>query len=66
LPSPERQAGASSATNFEARELSRLIGEAVGREATQDGQAEIAGEDALIRELDANIWEPQYGPMCSK
>jgi malate dehydrogenase (oxaloacetate-decarboxylating) len=44
----------------QARSLGRFIGEAVGRQAMQDGQAQIEGEDALIRELDANIWEPQY------
>jgi malate dehydrogenase (oxaloacetate-decarboxylating) len=49
-----------------ARELGRFIGEAVGRQAIQDGQAQIAGEDALIRELDANIWEPQYVPYVRK
>jgi malate dehydrogenase (oxaloacetate-decarboxylating) len=50
----------------QARELGRYIGEAVGRQAIQDGQAQIMGEDALIRELDANIWEPQYVPYVRK
>jgi malate dehydrogenase (oxaloacetate-decarboxylating) len=50
----------------QARELGRFIGEAVGRQAIQDGQAQIAGEDALIRELDANIWQPQYVPYVRK
>ena len=50
----------------QARDLGRYIGEAVGRQAIQDGQAQIAGEDALIRELDANIWEPQYVPYVRK
>jgi malate dehydrogenase (oxaloacetate-decarboxylating) len=50
----------------QARELGRFIGEAVGRQAIEDGQAQIAGEDALIRELDANIWEPQYVPYVRK
>jgi malate dehydrogenase (oxaloacetate-decarboxylating) len=49
-----------------ARELGRFIGEAVGRQAIQDGQAQVAGEDALNRELDANIWEPQYVPYVRK
>jgi malate dehydrogenase (oxaloacetate-decarboxylating) len=49
-----------------ARELGRFIGEAVGRQAIQDGQAQISGEDALNRELDANIWEPQYVPYVRK
>ena len=46
----------------QARPLGRLIAEAVGRQAIKDGQAQITGEDALGRELDANIWEPQYVP----
>src|ERR1700733_11947705 len=50
----------------QARDLGRYIGEAVGRQAIQDDQAQIAGEDALIRELDANIWEPQYVPYVRK
>jgi malate dehydrogenase (oxaloacetate-decarboxylating) len=44
----------------EARELSRLIAHAVGRQAIQEGQAQVAGEDGLSRELQANIWEPAY------
>jgi malate dehydrogenase (oxaloacetate-decarboxylating) len=50
----------------QARDLGRFIGEAVGRQAIQDGQAQISGEDALNRELDANIWEPQYVPYVRK
>jgi malate dehydrogenase (oxaloacetate-decarboxylating) len=50
----------------QARELGRFIGEAVGRQAIQDGQAQISGEDALNRELDANIWDPQYVPYVRK
>jgi len=45
-----------------ARQLGRLIGQAVGRQAIQDGQAQVADEDALNRELQANIWEPVYVP----
>jgi malate dehydrogenase (oxaloacetate-decarboxylating) len=50
----------------QARPLGRLIAEAVGRQAIKDGQAQITGEDALSRELDANIWEPQYVPYERK
>jgi malate dehydrogenase (oxaloacetate-decarboxylating) len=50
----------------QARELGRFIGEAVGRQAIEDGQAQVAGEDALNRELDGNIWEPQYAPYVRK
>jgi malate dehydrogenase (oxaloacetate-decarboxylating) len=46
----------------QARELGRLIGMAVGRQAIRDGQAQVASEDALKRELQANFWEPVYVP----
>jgi malate dehydrogenase (oxaloacetate-decarboxylating) len=46
----------------DARQLGRLIGQAVGRQAIRDGQAQVADEDALSRELQANIWEPVYVP----
>jgi malate dehydrogenase (oxaloacetate-decarboxylating) len=46
----------------DARELARLIGHAVGKQAIQDGQAQVADETALIRELQENIWEPVYVP----
>ena len=44
----------------EARELGRSIAQAVGKQAIQDGQAQVADEDSLNRELQANIWEPAY------
>jgi malate dehydrogenase (oxaloacetate-decarboxylating) len=50
----------------QARQLGRFIGEAVGRQAMQDGLAQIQSEDALNRELDANIWDPQYVPYIHK
>lgn len=46
----------------EARQLGRAIGEAVGRQAILDGQAQVADEEALSREVQANIWEPVYVP----
>jgi malate dehydrogenase (oxaloacetate-decarboxylating) len=46
----------------DARRLGRLIGDAVGRQAIQDGQAQVADEEELARELGANIWEPVYVP----
>jgi malate dehydrogenase (oxaloacetate-decarboxylating) len=46
----------------EARELGRQIGLAVGKQAIQDGQAQVADENALSRELQMNIWEPVYVP----
>jgi malate dehydrogenase (oxaloacetate-decarboxylating) len=50
----------------EARQLGRLIGLAVGRQAIRDGQALVASEDVLNRELQANIWEPVYVPYERK
>jgi malate dehydrogenase (oxaloacetate-decarboxylating) len=50
----------------EARRLGRVIGQAVGRQAIQDGQAQVADEDNLDRELLANIWEPVYVPYERK
>jgi malate dehydrogenase (oxaloacetate-decarboxylating) len=49
-----------------ARPLGRLIANAVGRQAIKDGQAQVADEDALQRELDVNICEPQYVPYERK
>jgi len=46
----------------EARQLGRMIGQAVGRQAMLDGQAQVASEEELDRELDANIWNPVYVP----
>jgi len=50
----------------DSRQLSRSIAQAVGRQAIQDGQAQVAGEDSLSRELQANIWEPVYVPYERK
>jgi malate dehydrogenase (oxaloacetate-decarboxylating) len=46
----------------DSRRLSRSIARAVGRQAMQEGQSQIADEDCLDRELEANIWEPAYVP----
>jgi len=46
----------------EARRLGRSIGQAVGRQAIRDGQAQVADEAELDRELQTNIWEPVYVP----
>ncbi len=50
----------------DARPLGRLIAGAVGRQAIKDGQARVADVDSLDRELDANVWEPQYVPYERK
>jgi malate dehydrogenase (oxaloacetate-decarboxylating) len=46
----------------ESRKLSRLIAEAVGKRAIQDGQAGVADQGELLREIAANVWEPVYVP----
>jgi malate dehydrogenase (oxaloacetate-decarboxylating) len=46
----------------ESRRLSRSIAKAVGLQAMCDGQAQVAGEEALEREIQENIWEPVYVP----
>lgn len=46
----------------DARRIGRAIAQAVGRQAILDGQARVTGEDALDREIEANIWEPVYVP----
>jgi malate dehydrogenase (oxaloacetate-decarboxylating) len=50
----------------QARQLGRLIGLAVGKQAIRDGQAMVVNEDALNREIQANIWEPAYVPYERK
>lgn len=50
----------------EARQLAELIGRAVGMQAIQDGQAQVADNVDLERELQANIWKPVYVPYKRK
>ena len=50
----------------DSRKLSRSIALAVGRQAIEDGLAQIAGEDCLEGEVEANIWEPVYVPYERK
>jgi malate dehydrogenase (oxaloacetate-decarboxylating) len=50
----------------DARSLGRLIAGAVGRQAIQDGQAQIGDEAALNREIEVNIWQPAYVPYERK
>ena len=42
------------------RDVSRVVAEAVGKQAIADGLAAIADENVLRRELEANFWEPAY------
>jgi len=62
LPTQKDKEGSLLPPISEARKLGRLIGQAVGKQAIQDGQAQVADEEALNKELDANIWEPVYVP----
>lgn len=62
LPTQKDKSASLLPALSEARQLGRLIGQAVGRQAIKDGQAQVADEDSLNRELQANIWEPVYVP----
>ena len=62
LPTQKDKEGSLLPPISEARPLGRLIAQAVGKQAIQDGQAQVADEEALNKELDANIWEPVYVP----
>ncbi len=62
LPTQKDKEGSLLPPISEARKLGRLIGQAVGKQAIQDGQAQVADEEVLNKELDANIWEPVYVP----
>jgi malate dehydrogenase (oxaloacetate-decarboxylating) len=62
LPTQKDKRAALLPPLAEARQLGRMIAQAVGRQAMLDGQAQVANEEALERELQANIWEPVYVP----
>ena len=62
LPTQQNKEGSLLPALSEARSLGRLIGEAVGRQAILDGEAQMAGEDELMRGIVDNIWEPVYEP----
>jgi malate dehydrogenase (oxaloacetate-decarboxylating) len=66
LPTQKDKQGSLLPSLSQARKLGRLIGMAVGRQAIRDGQAQVASEDALSRELEANFWEPVYVPYERK
>ena len=66
LPTQQDKEGSLLPPISEARPLGRMIAQAVGKQAIQDGQAQVADEKALNRELDANIWEPVYVPYERK
>ena len=66
LPTQQDKQGSLLPPISEARQLGRLIAQAVGKQAIQDGQAQVADEKALNHEIDANIWEPIYLPYERK
>jgi malate dehydrogenase (oxaloacetate-decarboxylating) len=62
LPTQKDKQGTLLPPISQARGIGRLIAQAVGKQAIQDGQAQVADEAALSREIDANVWEPLYDP----
>jgi malate dehydrogenase (oxaloacetate-decarboxylating) len=60
LPTHKDKDGSLLPPIAEARNLGRLIAQAVGKQAIKDGQAQVADEEALNRELESNFWEPVY------
>jgi malate dehydrogenase (oxaloacetate-decarboxylating) len=60
LPTQKDKEGSLLPPLSEARNLGRVIAQAVGKQAIHDGQAQVSDEQALNRELEANIWEPEY------
>jgi len=66
LPAQKDKAASLLPPLSEARRLAQWIGEAVGKQAFRDGQAQVADEDALKREIRRNFWEPVYGPYRRK
>jgi len=60
LPTQKDKDGSLLPPIAEARNLGRLIAQAVGKQAIKDGQAQVADEEALNRELESNFWEPVY------
>jgi malate dehydrogenase (oxaloacetate-decarboxylating) len=62
LPTQKNKGGSLLPPLSEARALGRLIGEAVGRQAILDGEAQVTSVDKLLHGIDDNIWEPVYKP----
>jgi malate dehydrogenase (oxaloacetate-decarboxylating) len=66
LPTQKDKEGSLLPPLSDARRLAQFIGGAVGKQAIEDGQAQVADEAALKRELQANVWEPVYLPYERK
>jgi malate dehydrogenase (oxaloacetate-decarboxylating) len=62
LPTQKNKGGSLLPPLSEARALGRLIGEAVGRQAILDGEAQVTSVDELLQGIEGNIWEPVYEP----
>jgi len=62
LPTQKNKGGSLLPPLSEARALGRLIGEAVGRQAILDGEAQVTSVDKLLHGIEDNIWEPEYEP----
>jgi malate dehydrogenase (oxaloacetate-decarboxylating) len=60
LPTQKNKEGSLLPPLSEARALGRLIGEAVGRQAILDGEAQVTSVDELLHGIEDNIWEPVY------
>jgi malate dehydrogenase (oxaloacetate-decarboxylating) len=62
LPTQKNKSASLLPPLTDLRQLGRQIGQAVGRQAIEDGQAQVTDEEALSREIQTNIWEPVYLP----
>jgi malate dehydrogenase (oxaloacetate-decarboxylating) len=62
LPTQKNKGGSLLPPLSEARALSRLIAEAVGRQAILDGEAQVTSVDELLHGIADNIWKPVYEP----
>jgi malate dehydrogenase (oxaloacetate-decarboxylating) len=62
LPTQKDKEGSLLPPLSEARQLGLLIAQAVGKQAIQDGQAQVRNEPDLNRKLESTIWDPVYVP----
>jgi malate dehydrogenase (oxaloacetate-decarboxylating) len=62
--SPAKQNNAASMLPplAKAREVSRVVAQALGKQAIAEGLSQIVNETELEEEVGANIWEPVYEP----
>jgi malate dehydrogenase (oxaloacetate-decarboxylating) len=62
VPTQTDKLGSLLPSLSDSRRISRSIAQAVGRQALEDGEAQISDEAGLEQEIEANIWEPVYVP----